>query len=128
MKVRQMLIATASCAVMGLVLSAGIAEAAKAPKPKDYTYCVSEPNGSECFKEPVEVFRKTKTWRWVEAGEETSGTYTHEGKNYVFKETVGGGNKDELIGTRGKKGVISGKLYENGAPTEVDFTLTPVMR
>jgi hypothetical protein len=127
MKVRQILIAIAAFAVVCVALSAG-AQAAKPPKPKDYTYCVSEAKGSgaECFKEPLEVFSKTKTWRWVETGQETAGTYSHEGKSYVFKETKGEGNKDELIGTKGKKGVISGTLYENGAPSEFNFTLTPV--
>ena len=126
MNIRQILLTALACALTGLALSAGLAQAAKAPKAKRYTYCVSEPKASECFKEPFEAFSKTKTWRWIETGEETAGTYTVTGKNYVFKETKGAGSKDELIGTKGKKGVISGKLYENGAASEFSFTLTPV--
>jgi hypothetical protein len=120
MKVRRILIAMTACGLISSALGAGAAEAAKkSPKPKDYTYCVSSGKESECFKAPFEVFPKTHTW----AFETTTGTYTVSGKHYDFRETNG---PDELIGTRGKHGVISGTLYENGKPTEFSFTLTPI--
>jgi hypothetical protein len=119
MKVRRILVAMIACGLISSVLSAGVAQAKKpSPKPKNYTYCVSNGKESECFKEPIEVFRKTHTW----AFETTTGTYTVAGKSYDFRETNG---PAELIGTKGKHGVIAGTLYENGKPTEFTFTLTP---
>ena len=56
-------------------------------------------------------------------GTYATGTYTVTGRKYVFREETN--EKDELIGRRGKKGVISGTLYKNGQPTEFSFTLTP---
>ncbi len=118
MKLRRILIAIFTCSLISFALIGGSANAAKAPKPKDYTYCVLSGTESECFEAPVEVFRKTHTWDF----ETTSGTYTVHGKAYDFKETNG---PDELIGTKGRHGIISGTLYENGKPTETAFTLTP---
>jgi hypothetical protein len=122
MKIRRILIAMLACGLLTFALGAGSAQAAKkGPKPKLYTYCVSNGTEGECFeKEPVEVFRKTHTWSF---GSETTGTYTQTGKSYVFTET--GGSHDELRGTRGRQGVISGTLYEGGSPSEFTFTLTP---
>lgn len=124
MKNRRALVALAACAALSIALPAASAQAAKSPKPKDYTYCVTAPSESggtesECFAEPVEVFRKTKTYKFGES----NGTYTVTGKSYVFHEA---GGPDELIGTHGKHGVISGRLYENGEATETTFTLTPL--
>jgi hypothetical protein len=87
-------------------------------------YCDKSGSESVCFPSPIEVFHKTHTWRWIE-GEEVSGTYTVSGRQYDFRETKPE-SRTELIGTRGKHMVISGKLYENGAPSEFTFTLTPV--
>lgn len=100
---------------------AGSAQAAKAPKPKDYTYCVASGTESECFEAPFEVFRKTRSW----AFEETKGEYSVHGKIFNFRERNG---PDELVGRRDKEGVISGTLLENEKPTEFTFTLTPVPR
>ena len=121
MKVRRILIAVSACGVIGSALGAATAEAKTSPKPKDYTYCVKSATESECFTAPIEVFHKTSTWIFEES---TSGTYTKSGNKYTFRETRGSGSHDELIGTKGKHGVISGTLYENGAPTEFTFTLT----
>lgn len=124
MKVRRVLIAMTACGLISSALSAGSVYAAKrSPKPKDYTFCVKETNGSgsECFTPPFEVFHKTHTWVFEET---TNGTYTVSGKRYDFRETHGLGEHDELIGTK-NNGVISGTLYENGAPSEFTFTLTP---
>jgi hypothetical protein len=93
-------------------------------KAKSYTYCAFSSTGSECFPGPFEVFRKTHTWNWKEVEGEVSGTFTVSGKHqYVFREAKPE-SRDEL---RGKKhnGVISVTLYENGAPSEFTFTLTP---
>ena len=119
MKLRRILVATFTCALVGSTLSAGSASAAKAPKPTDYTYCVTNGPESECFEAPFEVFRKTHTWKF---DTETTGTYTSSGKSYVFTET---GGPDELVGTKIGHGVISGTLRENGKNTEWTFTLTP---
>jgi hypothetical protein len=118
MKVRRTLTAIAACGLMSFALIAGSAQAAKnPPKPKNYTYCVSNGLESECFPAPFEVFHKTLTWSF----EGTTGTYTAANKNYVFKEN---GGPDELVGTRSHD-VISGTLRENGKNTEFTFTLTP---
>jgi hypothetical protein len=93
-------------------------------KAKNYTYCAYSATGSECFPGPFEVFRKSHVWNWNEVGGEVSGTFTVSGKQYVFRETSPE-SRDELRGTKGAQGVISGKLYENGAPGEFTFTLTP---
>jgi hypothetical protein len=93
-------------------------------KAKNYTYCAYSATGSECFPGPFEVFRKTHTWNWKEVGGEVSGAYTVSGKQYVFRETSPE-SRDEFRGTKGKHGVISGTLYEGGAPSEFTFTLTP---
>jgi hypothetical protein len=121
MQVRRILIAVSACGVIGSALGAGSAEAKTSPKPKDYTYCVKSATESECFTAPFEVFHKTSTWIFEES---TSGTYTVSGNRYDFRETRGSGSNDELIGKKGKHGVISGMLYENGMPTEFAFTLT----
>ena len=121
MKVRRILIAVSACGVISSALGAASAEAKTSPKPKNYTYCVKSATESECFTAPIEVFHKTSTWIFEES---TSGTYTHSGNNYVFVETRGSGSHDELRGTKGKHGVISGTLYENGTATEFTFTLT----
>ena len=118
MKVRRIFLVISACGLLSFALGSGAAQAAKGPKAKVYTYCVSTATESECFKGPFEVFHRTFTWHW----EETNGTYTVSGKSYDFRET---GGPDELRGTRGKHGIISGRLYENGAPTEFSFTLTP---
>lgn len=140
MKVRRILVAAIACAPMGFALSTAPQAAAvvrhgtstsktirpaRAPKGKSYTYCDFEKNGtgSVCFPGPFVVVKKTKTWRFEEP-EEVTGTYTVSGKNYVFRETQPE-QRDELRGTKGKHGVISGILYENGAPSEFTFTLTP---
>jgi hypothetical protein len=123
MNVRRILVAVVACGLMSFALSAGPAEA-KGPKAKNYTYCDYTATESVCFPGPFEVFRRTRTWNWKEVGGEVSGTYTVSGKQFVFRETKPESIR-ELIGTRGKHGVISGKLYENGAPSEFTFTLTP---
>lgn len=108
-----------TCGLLAVMLGAGSAQAAKAPKAKDYTYCVTNGPESECFEPPFEVFRKTHTWKF---DEETTGTYTQNGRSYVFTET---GGPDELVGNKIGHGVISGTLRENGKNTEWTFTLTP---
>ncbi len=121
MKLPRALTAATACLLICFAFTAASAQAShvpKPPKPKDYTYCVLGGQESECFEPPVEVFRKTHTWNF----ETTFGTYTQHGRSYDFKETNG---PDELIGTRGRHGIISGTLYENGKPTEFAFTLTP---
>ena len=125
MRIRRSFIVTVGCALVSLALGAGSVQAAKHVKPKSYTYCDFEKNGSGsvCFKGPFVVVRKTETWRFEEP-EEASGTFTVSGKSYVFRETRPE-QRDELRGTRGKHGVISGTLYENGQPSEFTFTLTP---
>jgi hypothetical protein len=124
MKVRNVVVAVLACGVTSFALGAGPAQA-RTPKPKVYTYCATliSTQESECFAAPFNVFHKTHTWIWNE-GEEVSGTYTMTGKNFVFRETSPE-SRDELIGVRGKHGVISGRLYENGSPGEFTFTLTP---
>jgi hypothetical protein len=92
-------------------------------KAKNYTYCAFLPGESECFPGPFEVFRKTHTWNWKEVEGEVSGTFTVTGKHYVFREAKPE-SRDEFRGTK-RNGIISGKLYENGAPSEFTFTLTP---
>ncbi|HXB15990.1 MAG TPA: hypothetical protein VNV44_09645 [Solirubrobacteraceae bacterium] len=121
MGTRRVVAALTACALAGLTLGAGSAQAAKkAPKPKDYTYCVTNGPESECFEnEPFEVFRKTHTWKF---GSEAAGTYTTSGKSVVFHETTG---PDELVGNKVGHGVIAGTLRENGKNTEWTFTLTP---
>jgi hypothetical protein len=120
MKLRSILVA-ALCALTAFAFTAGSAQAAgKGPKPKLYTYCVTSGSEHECFEAPLEAFRKTGTWTF----DETTGTYTSTGKSFTFVET--GGTHDELRGTRTRHGVIAGTLYENGAPSEFSFTLTPV--
>jgi hypothetical protein len=122
MKLRRMLAALAACGLLIAAVGAASAQAVKkAPKPKDYTYCVKSGNESECFTPPFEVFQKTATWTF----EETTGTYTRSGRRYDFRET---GGPDELIGTKVQHGVIAGTLFENGKPTEFTFTLTPVAK
>jgi hypothetical protein len=129
MKLRRILTLTAACAAVSLAVSGTAQAAKKPPKAKDYTYCVTVPKEGggtehECFEsEPFEVFKKTGSFKF--GG--TTGTYTQHGKEYVFKESETSENKgaDELRGTRGKKRVISGTLYENGKATETAFTLTP---
>lgn len=123
MNVRRILAATVACGLLSVALSAGSAQAAKGPKAKDYIYCDKSGTESVCFPTPIEVFRMRHTWVWHE-GEEVSGTVAMSGKHYVFRETKPE-SRDELIGTRGKHGVISGTLYENGKPSEFTFTLTP---
>ena len=129
MKLPRIVLVTAACAALGLAVCGPAQAAKKPPKGKDYTYCVTVPKEGggtehECFEnEPVETFPNSKTFKFGN----TTGTYTHHGKEYVFKESEASENKgaDELRGTRGKKGVIAGTLYENGEPTETMFTLTP---
>lgn len=130
MKLNRILIIAAVCAVASMAFAGAAAQAArKPPKPRDYLYCVTVPKEGggtehECFEnEPFEVFARTKTFKF--GG--TTGTYTQSGKEYDFHESATSENKgaDELRGTRGKKGVISGTLYENGKATETTFTLTP---
>ncbi len=130
MKHRRITAALAACGLLSAAITAVPAQAArKPPKAKDYIYCVTVPKEGggtehECFeKEPFEVFKKTQSFQF--GG--TTGTYTQSGKEYDFKESASSENKgaDELKGTRGKKGVISGTLYENGKATETTFTLTP---
>ena len=123
MNVRRILAATVGCGLLSVALSAGPAQAARAPKAKDYTYCDKSATESVCFPTPIEVFHKTHTWRWRE-GEEVSGTYTKSGKQFVFRETKPE-SRDELVGTRGMHGVIAGTLNEHGSPSEFTFTLTP---
>jgi hypothetical protein len=125
MKTRQIFLVTAACALASLALGAESVQAAKHVKSKSYTYCDFEKNGSGsvCFKGPFVVVKKTQTWRFEEP-EEVSGTFTVSGKSYVFRETLPE-QRDELRGTRGKHGIISGTLYENGQPSEFTFTLTP---
>jgi hypothetical protein len=108
-----------------LAFGAESVQAAKHVKSKSYTYCDHEKNGTQsvCFTGPFVVFKKTQTWRFEEP-EEVSGTFTVSGKSYVFRETRPE-QRDELRGTKGKGGVISGTLYENGQPSEFTFTLTP---
>jgi hypothetical protein len=120
MKRRRLITALLACGLAGSMLGTASAQAARAPKPKDYTYCVTNGQESECFPAPFEVFRKTHTWKF---DEETTGTYTKTGNSFVFTET--GGSSDELVGYKIGHGVISGTLRENGKNTEWTFTLTP---
>jgi hypothetical protein len=133
MKRNPILIAAIACAMTTAVfgITAAALAAQKPPKAKDYRYCATVPKEGgggtehECFEnEPFEVFKKTKTFKFGN----TTGTYTQNGKEVVFHESAASENHgaDELRGTRGKKHVISGTLYENGAPTETTFTLTPI--
>lgn len=128
MKVRQILIVVAAYGLMSFAVTAQSAQAkTKPPKPKDYTYCATETKNNEtvCFKPPIEVFPRTHTWRFEEEtpGTYASGTFTASGGHYVFREETN--EHDELIGKKGKHGVISGTLYKSGQPTEFTFTLTP---
>ena len=125
MGIRRICTAAVAVALVSLAFGAGSVQAAKHVKSKSYTYCDFEKNGtgSTCFNGPFVVTKKTHTWRFEEP-EEVSGTFTVVGKSYVFRETSPE-QRDELRGTRGQGGVISGTLYENGAPSEFRFTLTP---
>ncbi len=91
----------------------------KPPKPKDYTACYASGGSEECF-EAFEVFTKTHTWQ---EGTVASGTYTVTGKDYVFSGEERH-TKVELVGVKGKKGVIAGEVHGGyfGGHT---FTLTP---
>jgi hypothetical protein len=125
MGVRRVFIVAVAFAVVSLVLGVASVQAAKHVKSKSYTYCDFEKNGtgSVCFKGPFVVVKKTQTWIFEEP-EAVGGTFTVAGKSYVFTETRPE-QRDELRGTRGRGGVISGTLYENGQPSEFRFTLTP---
>jgi len=125
MRTRSIRVAVIACGLASFALGGGSAQAAKGPKAKAYTYCARliSTGESECFPGPFDVFHKTSSWAWKET-EEVSGTYTVSGKQYVFRETKPE-SRDELRGTKGKHGVISGTVYENGAPGEFTFTLTP---
>lgn len=98
-------------------------KAVKGPKPKDYTLCVALEHGpEECFETPpFEVFTKTHTWK----EREVTGTYTSHGKDYVFNGEERG-KKFELVGVKGKKGVIAGEVNFEGYPPGYEtFSLTP---
>jgi hypothetical protein len=124
-KVRRILIAIAACGLISSALGAESVQAAKHVKSTSYTYCDFEKNGSGsvCFTPAFVVVKKTLMWRFDEEPNEVSGTFTVTGKSYVFRETRPE-QRTELRGTKGKHGVISGTLYENGEPSEFTFTLT----